>query len=335
MALKTNLDALTMETAVLGGAVLGRGGGGKLEDGLYLGELATAQEGACLVEPATLFDQATVAAVMTVHTSGSDTHQIHPRQGHLALEMLQSELEITVEGLVNGGQGAVDSIIGWELSGFLGVPLLNRGIPATFHPVPLCNLLKLWQDTAAMENFIVSLVGRFDKGRGHREHLWQGCPAELQRRLAGFPVTERESYVAAAGPLPVTALVKDGRDSLVSLTLQVGQALLAVNDNGGGVTVKALQDILSCQFSTFATVTEISWHGQGQDTSGHIEMRDVDNRHLELMYNQRYRELTVDGRRTAAFPDLIITLGILGTPLTGEEVFIGQDLYLIVASHKE
>ena len=38
MNLKTSLDALTMETAVLGGAVLGCGGGGKLEDGLYLGE---------------------------------------------------------------------------------------------------------------------------------------------------------------------------------------------------------------------------------------------------------------------------------------------------------
>lgn len=66
-----------------------------------------------------------------------------------------------------------------------------------------------------------------------------------------------------------------------------------------------------------------------------IELRDVENRNLSLTYSQRYLELAENGRQTAAFPDLIVTLGILGTPLTGEEVFIGQDLYLMVAARPE
>ena len=99
---------------------------------------------------------------------------------------------------------------------------------------------------------------------------------------------------------------------------------------GGKAAIVALQAILPGQFSTFATVTEINWYGQGQETYGRIKMLDVANRHLQLTYSQRYRQLTVDGRQRAAFPDLIITLGILGTPLTGGEVFMGQDLYLMV-----
>ena len=79
-------------------------------------------------------------------------------------------------------------------------------------------------------------------------------------------------------------------------------------------------------------MTEINWQGQGQDAYGVIELRDVDNRQLALTYSQRYLELLENGIQTAAFPDLIITLGTLGTPLTGEEVFIGQDLYLLAAS---
>jgi hypothetical protein len=54
-----------------------------------------------------------------------------------------------------------------------------------------------------------------------------------------------------------------------------------------------------------------------------------------LTYKQRYLKLMENGVQTAAFPDLMITLGIMGTPLTGEEVFIGQDLYLLVATNLE
>jgi len=108
--------------------------------------------------------------------------------------------------------------------------------------------------------------------------------------------------------------------------------MLSVIDHGGHEIIAALQSIMPCQFFTYATVRDIEWHGQGQDRFGDIIMRDVENRHLQLHYCQRYTKLTVDGWRKAVFPDLVITLGILGTPLTGEEVFIGQDLYLMVVA---
>lgn len=326
MDLKTSLSALTMEAAVLGGAVLGSGGGGKLEDGLYLGELAAAQGGAHLSEPARLGDSATAAAVMPYHTSGSDTYQIHPRQAHTAMQVLQANQEPTIEGLANGGLGAVDSIIGWELSGFLSIPLLDGGVPPIYQPASLPNLLNFWQETAAEKTFTVSLAGRFHNGQGHRQHLWHGRPVELLQQLSDLPSIEEESFVAAAGPLLPAHL----HPSTVSRTLRVGQAILAVNDDGGEATVAALQSQLPIHFSAFATVTEINWLGPDHDPTGHIKMRDNQNRRLQLTYNQRYTELAVDGRITAVFPDLIITLGTLGTPLTGEEVFMGQDLHLIV-----
>ncbi len=326
MALISNLDTLTMEAAVLGGAVLGCGGGGKLEDGLYLGELAAAQGGAHLSEAAALPSRAVTAVIMPVHTSDSDTHQIHPRQAHRAVQMLQDDLGLDIQALVNGGLGAVDTVFGWELSGFLGVPLLDGGIPAAYHPASLSNLLSFWQETAAAQTFSVSLAGRFVNGQGHHEHRWRGRPAELQQLLSSLPIMEKESYAAAAGPLLPTAV----HPALVSRALHVGQVMLAANEDGGEATVAALQELLPWDFSTFATVTRISWQGEGQETTGRIELRDLDNRQLQLIYSQRYTELTVDGRLTAVFPDLIITLGTLGTPLTGEEVFMGQDLHLIV-----
>ena len=327
MNLKTSLDALTMEAAVLGGAVLGCGGGGKLEDGLYLGELAAAQGGAHFSQSTDLPEQAAAVAVMPFHTSGSDTYQIHPRQAHAAMEMLQDNVQTSVVGLANGGLGAVDSIIGWELSGFLGLPLLDGGILASYHPASLLNLLTYWQETAETETFTVSLAGRFHNGQRHRRHLWHGRPAELLQQVSTLPSPQKESYVAATGPLRPADL----RPATVSHTLRVGQAMLAASDDGGEATVTALQAVLPTDFSTFATVTEINWQGPDQDPTGHIKLRDEKNRQLQLVYNQRYQELTIDGKETAVFPDLIITLGILGTPLTGEEVFIGQDLYLIAA----
>ena len=335
MNLKTSLDALTMETTVLGGAVLGCGGGGKLEDGLYLGQLATAQGGACLIDPAALSDQANVAVVMPVHTSGCDTHQIRPTQTHRAVELLQDELEMAtsaplstgISGLINGGLGAVESMIGWELSGFLGVPLLDSGIPSVDHPASLHNLLMFLQETAVTQAFTISLTSLAKQ----QEHVWRGRPSELLQHLVHLSTAEKKSYVAAVGPMPQVVLRSEKKPTSMSHALQVGRTVLAANDNGGEGVVAALQTSLPIQFSTFATVTEISWHEQGQDTYGHISMLDDANRHLQLTYNQRYTQLIVDGQQIAVFPDLIITLGILGTPLTGEEVFMGQDLYLLVA----
>ena len=327
MNLKTGLDALTMETAVLGGAVLGCGGGGKLEDGLYLGERATAHEGARLIDLAVLSDPAVVAAVMPVYTSGHHTHQIDPTQTHRAVEMLQDELETAVSALINGGLGAVESIIGWELSGFLDVPLLDSGVPAVSHPASLPNLLAFLQETAVTQPFTISLTSR----QKQQEKVWCGQPAQLLQQLTSLPAADIETYVAAVGPLPQMVLASKENSSLMSRALQVGQTILAANDAGGEDTVAALQSILPTQFSTFATATEINWHGQGQEAYGHIQIRDVANRPLQLTYGQRYRKLTLDGKQIAAFPDIIITLGILGTPLTGEEVFMGQDLYLMVA----
>ena len=138
---KTSLDSITMETAVLGGAVLGCGGGGKLEDGLYLGEIATTHSGARLKELIDLSDLSLFAMVMPVNTSGHDTQQIVPYQTHRAVEILQHELKITFSGIVNGGLGAVENMIGWELSGFFNVPLLDASVPIKRHPSSLRNML--------------------------------------------------------------------------------------------------------------------------------------------------------------------------------------------------
>jgi DUF917 family protein len=321
-----------MEATVLGGAVLGCGGGGKLEDGLNLGEWVSSQGGACLLSRSNLSTQETAAVVILVHTSGSHTQQIHPTQIHQAVDMLQNESNLAISGVVNGGQGGVESLIGWELSGYLDVPLLDAGIPPRYHPSALRNLLEFWQETAMTETFIISLAGGLEQGRGQKEMIWRGRPFELLQRLENLSSAEGESYVAAAVVLPKTIFESKNFYSPISHALQVGQTMLSVNDHGGEEIIAALQTIMPCQFFTYATVRDIEWHGQGQDRYGDILMLDVENRHLHLNYCQRYRKLTVDGRRRAVFPDLVVTLGILGTPLTGEEVFIGQDLYLMVVA---
>lgn len=331
MNLKTRLDSLTMESVVLGGAILGCGGGGKLEDGLYLGESATAQGSAHLVEPAILSIPAPIAIVGLAHHSSIDSHQISPRQAQHTVERLQSELKAPIAGLINAGAGAVDSILGWELSAYLSVPLLDLGLPAVYHPFPLDNLLRFLAETAASETLTVALTGRFGQDTGPRQHLWRGSPAQLQKKLENLP-DYTGSCVFAATILLSPALVSHSCSHIMNNTIQIGKALIAANDDGGEAAVAAVQDRLACKFSTFATVTQISWHGQGRDAYGLIELRDAHNRQLLLSYSQRYIELLENGKRLSAFPDLIITLGTLGTPLTGEEVFIGQDIYLIVAA---
>lgn len=55
---------------------------------------------------------------------------------------------------------------------------------------------------------------------------------------------------------------------------------------------------------------------------------------MQLTFWYRYVTLDIAGQRAATFPDLIVTLGTKGTPLAGEEVCKGQDVYVLVIPDK-
>jgi hypothetical protein len=109
---KETLDTATFEMAVLGGTVLG-GGGGRLETGLRLGQLAAELGDAPLIDVESLPARADLVAVATLSTIAGDETPYRLVHHKRAIQLLAANIETDVASLVNCGSGVVDTMVGW------------------------------------------------------------------------------------------------------------------------------------------------------------------------------------------------------------------------------
>jgi len=329
---KTILDALTSEMAVLGGAVLGGGGGGKLEAGLRLGQLAVELGDATLIDLDSLPPQANLVAIATFSTSAMERTLYRLLYYTRAIELLRANTGTKIAGLVNCGSGAVDTLLGWGQATLLGIPLVDVAFDQSIHPSAVMGLIKLGRDDGVpLPLTIVSDDRRSDQ---RLEIFLQGAPQLLIHTLQQDATRSGGSLALAIGPFPQRWIRERGSPYSVSRAIEVGKVMMQVADDGGRATADAVSHALGGQLVAFGAITDMVWRSTGSRAYGIIHIRDTENRPLELAFWHRYVALDVAGQRVATFPDLIVTLGAKGTPLSGTEVSKGQDVYLVVVPGK-
>lgn len=328
------LDEQICEMAVLGGAVLGSGGGGTLEAGLRLGQLAVELGDATLVAPGSLPSSCTnLVAVATHCTSAVQEPQYRPLFHKQAVELLIANTRAEIAGLVNCSSGAVDTAVGWGQAALLGIPLVDLVFDGSIHPLAVMGLLALWSHDDAP--IAVTIVGAERGGNQKQEVFSRGVPQSLIRMLQQHSVGEVGSLALAIGPLSLHWTRQHGNPSLVSQAISIGKAMMQVGHGDGWETVNAVSRTLGGQWVALGTVTDVVSHGSGDTAFSVIYLRDQENRPLELVHWHRYVTLDTSGQRIATFPDLIVTLGAKGTPLSGAEIGKGLGVHIVVVPGKE
>jgi DUF917 family protein len=326
------LDDLTSERAVLGGAVLGGGGGGTLEAGLLLGQLAVGLGDATLVPPDHLPPDADLVVLATCCAGVAEEHLYRPLHHKRAVELLATNTGVSFAGVVNCGSGAQDTMVGWAQSALLGMPLVDAVIDPGLHPSAVMGLAELWSETGTP--IYLSVVGYDRQGDPSLELYAHGEPRALQTILRQHASASEGDLVLACGPFSRQWLCTQARPNLLSQAIHIGQQILEIEDGTGSVVASAIGRLVGGQELMSGSITEVIWRGSGTKTYGTIRIRDRQNRDVELLSYGRYVTLHVAGSRVASFPDLIVTLGTKGTPLTGRELSRGQDLHVLVAPYK-
>ena len=334
MAKHIKLDEQICEMAVLGGAVLGSGGGGTLEAGLRLGQLAVELGDATLIDPSSLPSPRTnLVAVATHCTSAVEEPRSRPLFHKQAVELLIANTGAEIAGLVNCGSGAVDTVVGWGQAALLGIPLVDLVFDRSIHPLAVMGLLALWPNDDAP--IAVAIVGAERGGDQKQEVFSRGVPQPLIRMLQQDSVSGVGSLALAIGPLSLHWTRQHGNPSLVSQAISIGKAMIQVAHDDGWETASAVSRTLGGQVVALGTVTDVVSHGSGDRAFSVIHLRDQENRPLELVHWHRYVTLDTSGQRIATFPDLIVTLGIKGTPLSGAEIGKGLGVHIVVVPGKE
>jgi hypothetical protein len=318
---------------VLGGAVLGGGGGGTLEAGLRLGQLAVGLGDATLVELDDLPPDADMVAVATLSAATLGEHVYRPLHHRRAVELLAANTGAQFAGLVNCGGGALDTMVGWAQSALLGIPLVDAVVDPGFHPLAITALADLWSEAGLSVS--LSVIGYRRQGDQCLELYARGAHGPLIQMFQQDASGSWGDFALACGPFSQRWLREHGHLNLLSHALKVGEAMTEIEDETGYLIAEAIGCTLGGQLITSGSVTDIVWHGRGANEYGIIVTRDRHNRDSELVFFGRYLALDVAGSRVATFPDLIVVLGIKGTPLGGRELSRGQDVYILMVPNRQ
>ncbi|GIP37824.1 hypothetical protein J31TS4_11040 [Paenibacillus sp. J31TS4] len=319
------LDERMVDYAVYGGAVLGGGGGGWIEDGLKLGRLALEIGQPALVPADRFADDALFVTVSMVGAPAAKEQYVKPVHYAKALELLGARIGRPIEALHTNENGAGTTVNGWFQSALTGIPLVDFACNGRAHPTGSMGSLNLSEQDGYVSH--QAAVG----GRGSR-YVEMSLSSSLG--LAGSLV--RQASVEAGGlvavarnPVSASYARENGAVGAITRAMEVGEVLLS---RKGEAAIDAVASELGGKVAACGTVTAF-----GLETKGGFDVGTVtiDGKH-ELTFWNEYMTLELEGRRLATFPDLIMTLDAdTARPVITAAVEKGQRLAVLTVPREK
>ncbi|WP_371379285.1 DUF917 domain-containing protein [Sporomusa aerivorans] len=318
---KIVLDQQSVEFAVYGGAVLGCGGGGWLEDGLQIGRLALEIGLPELLTADELADEDVLVAVSLVGAPGAKERFVKPMYYAKALELLRRQLPQPIKGITTNENGAGTTVNGWFQAAVSGLPVIDCPCNGRAHPTGLMGSLNLSEQVGYVS--YQAAVG----GKGER--YIELCIAGALDKAASLV---RQASVEAGGLVavarnPVTAgyARQNGAPGAVQQAMAVGEALLS---HRGEAAIAAVVAKLGGEVVTTGRITAFSMETTGGFDVGKVLIEDK----YELSFWNEYMTLELNGERMATFPDLIMTLDAkTARPMVSASIEQGQEVAVIMA----
>ncbi len=316
---------LTMEVArmaAFGGAVLGGGGGGDIENGLQLAQLAL-EMGQPRVLPAdSLANDVLVVTVSAVGAPAASEQFIKPIDYVDALNLLQEHMDKPVGGLITNENGGMATVNGWLQSALSGLPVVDCPCNGRAHPTGLMGAMGLDE----LPNYVSrqAAVGG-NPHAGRRVRLYVEGDLRRAARLVRQAAVEAGGLVGVArNPVTMAYAREHGAPGALARAVEVGQALLAAPDPEAAA--QAVAETLGGRIVARARVARVDLVTRGGFDVGTVYLEDD----LQLTFWNEYMTLDRRGERLGTFPDLIATLAAdESRPLSSAEVKEGQEIFVL------
>ncbi len=320
------LDAQVSEAAVLGGAVLGGGGGGLIEEGLRLAELALKLGDPCLVDIEELDEKDILLTVSAVGAPAAQEQYVRARHYLRVIELLQGHTGLEIKGLVSSENGALSTVNGWLQSALLGIPVVDAPCDGRAHPTGLMGSMGLqW-----LEGYVSpqAAVG----GKHYLEIFARGPLADVADLVRRAAVRAGGMVAVARNPIPVSYVKQHGAPGAIKQAIEIGHNLLAHREQGGKKVAARVAEGLGGAVAAHGAVQKLTLSTEGGFDRGEVLLdtgEGQNSERVELTFWNEYMTLEVEGQRVATFPDLIATLDENGTPVASAEIAQGERLYVI------
>lgn len=324
---KQRYDDITAEWVdhvAVGGAVLGGGGGGSLDEGIEFGELAVEYGSPTIVPVSALNPSDVVLTVSAVGAPAATESHVKPADYVRAVELIVDRLEgrgTSVGALMTNEMGGFAAVNGLLQSAVTGLPLVDATCNGRAHPTGPMGSIGLSSDETSLQ---AGVGGKSGTARRHEIVVEAplGSAASTVRQVA-----EAAGGLVAVARNPVSAAYAEDHAALevYEQAEAVGRAVRTATDG-----LEAADEVASVLDGDVAvTGTVESWD---LETTGGFDVGTAVVDGHELTFWNEYMTLERDGERLATFPDLLTTLDAeTGRPISTAKLAEGQSVAVVVA----
>lgn len=320
-------DGITAEWVdhvAVGGAVLGGGGGGSLDEGIEFGELAVEYGTPTIVPVSALDPTDVVLTVSGVGAPAATESHVEPVDYVRAVELIVDRLNergMSVGALMTNEMGGFAAVNGLLQSAVTGLPLVDATCNGRAHPTGPMGSIGLSNDETSLQ---AGVGGEHGTERRHE--------IVVEATLGSAASTVRQAAEAAGGLVavarnPVSAEYAEEHAALevYEQAESVGRAVRTATD--GIAAADGVASVLDGDVAVTGTV-----ESRDLKTTGGFDVGTVVVDGHELTFWNEYMTLERDGERLATFPDLIATLDAeTGRPISTAELVEGQSVAVVVA----
>jgi DUF917 family protein len=293
-----------IEAAVLGGAVLGGGGGGWIEEGRTLGRIAFEKGFRQILPIEDLPEDALLLTVSAVGAPSAGSEILEPGDYIRAVELFMEKTGAKIDGLISSEIGALGVVNGWIQSAALKIPVVDAPCNGRAHPLGLMGSMGLHRQSDFVS--LQSAVGG-SLNKGNRvEVFFEGPLAEVSKNVREAAVKAGGMVAVARNLISAGYVRKNGAPGAIKKALTLGNVLVKNKPSGPKKIFREIYDFLSVDFIVRAKVEKIAIKTE--------EGLDVGTVHLkgrtflyELTFWNEYTTFEREGLRLATFPDLVMT----------------------------
>ncbi len=310
--------------AVWGGSVLACGGGGWVEHGTMMGELATRVGRPLLCSPEEIEDDAIVVTVTAIGAPAAPNWEIRPLDYVRALQLVAAELDAPVKAVMTAQNGSSTTLNGWIQSALLGVKVLDAAGDVRAHPTGKLGALGL----ASRPDYetVQAVAGGNREVAGGLEVVARGKVIATSDVLRDVSVRAGGFIAAARHPIEASFVKEHAALGAVSYALSLGSAMRGAAPEGEAVIEAAVA----------ATGGRVLARGgvkfvEPLRTAGGFDHGAISVDGCVVRFLNEYMTVEQSSERLSSYPDVITTLSLDdGRPVSIAQMSEKQEVALFV-----
>ncbi|MGO9964755.1 MAG: DUF917 family protein [Acidimicrobiales bacterium] len=319
----TGDDALS---AVWGGSVLACGGGGWVDHGMMMGELATRVGRPVFCSLDEVDDDDLVVTVTAIGAPASPNREIRPLDYVRALQLVAAEVDRPVAAVMTAQNGSSTTLNGWIQSAVLGVRVLDAAGDVRAHPTGKLGAMGL----SARPGYetVQAVAGGNRELCGGLEVVVRGQVIATSDVLRDVCVRAGGFIAAARHPVEAAYVKQHAAVGAISYALSLGAAMRAGADAPG--VIEAAVVATGGRVVASGPVREVD----PLRTAGGFDHGSLSVGGHLVRYLNEYMTVELNGLRVATYPDVIATLSLEdGRPVSIAEMTEGREVAIFVVDH--